>query len=106
MIRTKDKTYAKHNLFIQAGGNVGSFITQALLKTGSHTVTALTRVGSTSTIPAGAQIKAIDYEKPESLVEALRRQDALIITLSGHATFQKIEEKLVRAAGEAGVSWM
>lgn len=51
-------------------------------------------------------VKAIDYEKSATLVDALRGQDALVITLSGHATFQKVEERIVRAAGEAGVPWM
>lgn len=81
-------------------------MTEALLKTGKHTVTAITRHNSQSTLPAGVASKQVDYEKTETLVEALRGQDALVITLSGYSPIQETEEKLVRAAGEAGVSWM
>lgn len=79
---------------------------EAFLKTGKHTVTALTRHNSQSTLPQGIISKQVDYEKSETLVDALHGQDALIITLSGHAPIQETEEKLVRAAGEAGVPWM
>lgn len=90
----------------QAGGNVGRFIAEALLKTNKHTVTAIKRVDSQSTLPQGVAVKMADYSKPETLVEALRGQDALVITISGHAPIEETEEKLVRAAGEAGVPWM
>lgn len=90
----------------QAGGNVGTFITKALLETGKHTVTALTRPESSSTIPAGVDVKKVNHEEPQTLVDALRGQEALVVTLSGYAPIRDIEEKLVRAAGEAGVPWM
>lgn len=79
---------------------------EGLLKTGKHTVTAITRHNSTSTLPQGIISKQIDYEKPETLVDALRGQDALVITLSGYSPIQETEDKLVRAAAEAGVPWM
>ena len=69
-------------------------------------VTAVTREDSQSTFPDQVTIQKIDYEKPETLVNALRGQDALVITLSGRAKIQEVEEKLVRAAGEADVPWM
>ncbi len=50
--------------------------------------------------------KVADYDKPDTLVGALRGQDALVITISSRAPMKEIEEKLVRAAGEAGVPWM
>lgn len=90
----------------KAGGNVGRFMTEALLKTGNHTVTAITRFDSQSTLPDGVLAKKVDYEKPETLVEALRGQDALVITVSGRSPMQSIEEKLVRAAAEAEVPWI
>ena len=89
----------------QAGGNVGRFMVEALLKTGKHTVTAITRQDSQTSLPDGVEAK-VDYSKPETLVEALRGQDALIITISGYAPIQETEEKLVRAAGDAGVPWI
>jgi len=48
--------------------------------------------------------KKVDYRKPERLVEALRGQDALITTLSGHAV--QTESQLVKAAADAGVLWI
>jgi putative NADH-flavin reductase len=90
----------------QAGGNAGRFMAEALLKTGRHTVTAITRPDSQSSLPQGVEVKKVDYNDPATIVDALRGQEALVITISGHAPIQEIEEKLVRAAAEAGVPWM
>lgn len=49
--------------------------------------------------------KEIDYSKPDTIVEALKGQDALVITLSGHAP-EGTELTLVKAAAEAGVNWI
>ena len=46
-------------------------------------MTALTRVGSGSKLPENVSVKQIDYQKPDTLVEALRDQDALVVTLGG-----------------------
>lgn len=81
-------------------------MTEALLKTGQHTITAITRIDSQSTLPAGVIARKVDYEKPETLVDALRGQDVLVITVSGRSPIQSIEEKLVRAAAEAEVPWI
>ncbi|KAL9598116.1 MAG: hypothetical protein Q9179_004041 [Wetmoreana sp. 5 TL-2023] len=91
---------------VGAGGNAGRFVAEALLKTNKHTVTAITRADSQSMLPPGVVVKKVDYSKHETLVEALRGQEALVITISGHAPIQETEEKLVRAAAEAGVPWI
>ncbi|KAK5171145.1 uncharacterized protein LTR77_004289 [Saxophila tyrrhenica] len=88
-----------------AGGNVGSYITHALLDTGKHTITALTRPDSSSKLPEGVNVKQIDYASPPTIVEALKGQDALVITLSGFVP-KDTETKLFEAAGEAGVKWI
>lgn len=80
-------------------------MTRALLATGKHTVTALTRADSQSELPEGVIVSKIEYDKPETLVEALKGQDALVITLGGLAP-KEIDMKLVNAAGEAGVPWI
>ncbi|KAM0810128.1 putative NmrA-like domain-containing protein [Seiridium cardinale] len=90
---------------VGASGHSGSFITEALLKTGKLVVTAITRVGSESKFPEGVDVKKVDYGKQETLVEALQGQDALVITLSGH-TPEGTEAHLINAAGEAGVGWI
>jgi hypothetical protein len=78
---------------------------KGLLKTGIHTVTAITRVDSQIAFPKGVVSKRVDYDEPETLVEALKGQDALVITLSGY-TPKDTETKLIEAAGNAGVDWI
>lgn len=80
-------------------------MTEALLKTGRHQVTAITRIDSESKFSDGVAVKRVDYSKCATLVEALRGHDALVITLSGH-TPKGTEALLVEAAGEAGVPWI
>lgn len=81
-------------------------MTDALLKTGKHVVTAITRIDSQSKLPNGVIVKKIDYEKPETIMEALKGQDALVITLSGMVHGKDLEEILINAAAEAGVPWI
>ena len=100
-----NSNYISKVALVGAGGNSGRFISEALLKTGKHTVTALTRVDSQSQLPEGIITKKVDYSKPETLVEALTGQDALVITLSG-AAGKGVEVQLIKAAGEAGVAWI
>ena len=75
---------------------------EELLKTGKHTVTAITRVDSESHLPEGIEVKKVDYSNPSSLVEALQGQDALIITMSVFAP-QDQQAKLIQAAADAKV---
>lgn len=80
-------------------------MTEALLTTGKHTITAITRTDSQNKLPEGVISKKVYYDKPETLVEALRDQDALVITLGGH-TPKETQIQLINAAGEAGVAWI
>ncbi|KAM3441561.1 hypothetical protein NHJ13734_002785 [Beauveria thailandica] len=90
---------------IGAGGNVGKHMTQALLQTGKHTVTALTRIGSRNVLPEGVIKAPVDYANEESLVGALKGQQFLIVSMavSGGATAEAI---VMSAAGKAGVPWV
>ncbi|GAB1207472.1 hypothetical protein APSETT445_006192 [Aspergillus pseudonomiae] len=90
---------------IGAGGTVGKPIAQELLKTGKHTVTALTRVGGQNTLPEGIQTVLVDYHDETSLVNALKGQDALVITLSVTAA-PDTHSKIVQAAAKAGVKYV
>lgn len=85
-------------------------ITDELLKTGKHTVTALTRPSSKSTVPSGAKTVKLDYENPstdEELVTALKGQQFLIITLPAQApNADQTHTRLVRAAVKAGVRYV
>lgn len=89
----------------QSGGTIGKYITEALLKTGKHKVTAITREDSNNSLPAGVLSKKVNYDNQESLVEALRGQDALIITMNVMAP-PETQAKLIDAAAAAGVPWV
>lgn len=78
---------------------------KALLGTGKHTVTALTRQDSQSKLPEGVQIKTINYTQPKTIVEALKGQDALVMTL-GTRCSKDTPVTVVNAAAEAGVKWI
>jgi hypothetical protein len=91
--------------FCKAGGNVGKFIAEELLKTGKHKVTAITREDSTTKLADGVLVKRVNYENQSSLVEALQGQDALIITMSVMASPDQ-QTKLIEAAATANVLWI
>jgi hypothetical protein len=81
-------------------------MTQELLETGKHIVTAITRKESKATFLPGVHVARIDYEEPSGLVAALRGQDALVITLAGQATHGDAQSRLIRAAAEAEIPWI
>ncbi|KAJ6598133.1 putative isoflavone reductase family protein [Mycena vulgaris] len=99
------QNYIEKVAIVGAAGQVGSFIVEALLKGGKHRITAITRADSTSKLPAGVEVKKVDYEDPASLVEALRGQDALIITMSIMSPPGQ-SAKLIEAAAAANVPWV
>lgn len=98
--RPTHKTY-------QASGRIGSHFVEELLKTGKHTITALTHANSKGTLPAGVQIAQVSYDNDDedSLVTALQGQQFLIITLSVRAP-PDTHTKLVHAAAKAGVPYI
>ena len=80
-------------------------MTEELLRTGKHTLTAITRSDSTSRPPQGVHVARVNYDDPSTLVTALEGQDALIITMGTMAP-PDTQSKLIRAAAEAGVTWV
>ncbi|KAF4210464.1 hypothetical protein CNMCM8980_001138 [Aspergillus fumigatiaffinis] len=90
---------------VGAGGTVGKYITQELLKTGQHTVTALTRADSKRTLPAGVRTVTVDYNDESTLVSALQNQQFLIITMNVTAP-KDTQSKLIQAAAKAGVPYV
>ncbi|WQF83878.1 Putative NAD(P)-binding domain, NAD(P)-binding domain superfamily [Colletotrichum destructivum] len=99
------RNYVKNVAIVGAGGNIGRALAEQLLKTGKHTVTAITRTDSTSSPPHGVKIASVNYQNHDSLVAALKGQDFLIITLSLSAA-PGTHTSLVRAAAEAGVPYV
>jgi hypothetical protein len=90
---------------IGAGGQMGSQLVRALLATGKHKVTAVTRPNSTSPIPEGLNVIKAEYTDHAALVSAFKGQQFLIITLSVFAP-AGTHANLVKAAGEAGVPYI
>ncbi|KAF2204076.1 NAD(P)-binding protein [Delitschia confertaspora ATCC 74209] len=92
---------------VGASGQMGKHLTAALLNTGKHTVTAITRIDSNSKLPEGLKVARVDYsgEDDTALIDALRGQQALIITMSVMAPRDTIP-KLISAAAKAGVPYI
>ncbi|KAF2858092.1 NAD(P)-binding protein [Piedraia hortae CBS 480.64] len=96
----------KNVAVIGAGGNSGTYMTKELLKTGKHTVTAITRAGSDSKLPEGIhRVAKVDYANPSSLLEALTGQDALVITL-GTFVPPETDKNIIEAAVKAKVRFI
>jgi len=89
----------------QAGGRIGKEIATALLKTGQHSVRALTRAGSTTSLPEGVEVAEIDYADESTIVSALKNIDFLVITLSTMVP-AGTHSKLVRGAAAAGTKYV
>jgi hypothetical protein len=90
---------------VGAGGRSGGHMVYSLLATKKHTVTAITRNDSTSTMPEGVNVKKVNYNDHASLVSALHNQDVLIITLGVFAP-PDTQKRLIDAAIEAGVKYV
>ncbi|KAH8664723.1 hypothetical protein BX600DRAFT_413882 [Xylariales sp. PMI_506] len=90
---------------VGATGHVGKFFTEALLQTGKHTITAITRAESKAALPAGVHRVEVNYDDHQSLVTSLRGQQFLIITIGVRAP-RDSQSKLLKAAAEAGVCYV
>ncbi|KAM0263552.1 hypothetical protein ACHAQJ_001171 [Trichoderma viride] len=90
---------------VGAGGQVGKHIAEELLKTGKHNVSAITRVGSNSKVPKGVKVVEVDYDDEQTLVNGLKGQQFLFISLAVTAPIDT-QDKLVAAAAKAGVQWI
>ena len=86
---------------------MGRHLTQQLLLNGKHVITAITRSSSTNQMPEGIQVARVDYAGDDNtaLVEVLRGQQALLITMNVMAPPDTIF-KLINAAAMAGVAYI
>lgn len=90
----------------KAGGQIGSHILAALLKSGKQSVTVIQRPDSTNTLPEGTNITSIDYyNEKTALVNALKGHQFLVVTMSVSAP-QDMITKLIHAAAEAQVDYI
>ncbi|KAB8068693.1 hypothetical protein BDV29DRAFT_162162 [Aspergillus leporis] len=90
---------------VGAGGTIGSHIATALLKTGRHAVTALSRKDSSNKLPEGVLVAPVNYDDESTIVAALKDQQFLIITMAPTAP-RDAHGKLVHAAAKAGVPYV
>lgn len=89
---------------VGATGSSGKYIAESLLAKSSFKLTAISRVGS-SPPPSGVHVITVDYSKPETIVEALKGQDVLIVTMAVSAP-AGTAATLYKAAAKAGVPWI
>ena len=104
-LNTTTHTHNTTNKRLQAGGTIGSHITAALLKTGRHTVTALSRRDSSNKLPVGVLVAPVDYDDEATIVAALKNQQFFIITMAPTAP-RDAHSKLVQAAAKAGIPYV
>jgi uncharacterized protein YbjT (DUF2867 family) len=81
-----------------ATGNLGPTIVKSLVDAGFE-VTILSQSGNTSSLPFSVKTIKVDYSSPDSLVAALKGQDAFVSTIPKHEQ----QPSLIDAAIAAGV---
>lgn len=91
---------------VGASGRIGGAFAKALVRTGKHAVTALTRPGSTSKLPEGVKAAEVNYDDDASLVEALKGQQFLVITLAVSNVAADLHGRICAAAAKAGVPYI
>ncbi|KAM0485577.1 hypothetical protein ACHAPX_001565 [Trichoderma viride] len=96
------KAHVERVAIVGAAGQLGRHITQEILKSGKHTITALTRKGGSSKFPEGVKVAFVDYDDEESIVSALKGHEFLIITLA-YSAGTETHNKIVQAAAKAKI---
>lgn len=84
---------------------MGHTLIEALQSAGAHNLTALTRNAGGAGFPKGLRVVQVDYYDHDSLVDALKGQDCLVIILAASAPGE-VQINLIRAAAAAGVRWV
>lgn len=98
--------HATNIAIIGASGRCGQHVTDALLATGKHKVTIITRPDSKATFPSAVhEIKKIDYSSVSDLSTALRGQHVLIIFMAVGVDVSVLE-RMIDAAIAAGVRFV
>jgi uncharacterized protein YbjT (DUF2867 family) len=95
----------KNIAIIGISGRIGGAFAKELLKSGKHNISALTRKDSPAAVPEGVTAIKVDYDDENSILEALKGQQFLIITLSVRAP-QDLQSKIINLAVKSGVSYI
>ncbi|KAJ7583543.1 hypothetical protein C8J56DRAFT_212082 [Mycena floridula] len=97
----------KNIIQLGATGTVGRPVFEALVASTKFNITVGTRDASIGSFPVDVKVVQVDYLSHQSLVDAFKGQDAVVITLgtsSNIALMEKIEVSIIDAAVSAGVS--
>ncbi|KAH7397397.1 hypothetical protein BKA66DRAFT_454283 [Pyrenochaeta sp. MPI-SDFR-AT-0127] len=107
MVDYEPVQYIRKVALVGGTGNLGSHILQNLLATSKHHVTVLTRTSSTATFPFNVNLTVaeVDYSSESSIIDALRGNEFLIITLNAR-TPPTLHSSIVNAAAKAGVQYI
>ncbi|GAB7350133.1 hypothetical protein MBLNU459_g0805t1 [Dothideomycetes sp. NU459] len=100
--------YIRNVAVIGGAGHVGKYLLKAVHDKDNFSVTAIQRPNSTSTLPDGVKVVKAEYggdSDDSQLVEALRGQEALIVTMAVTAP-RDTTLRISRAAAAAGVSFV
>ena len=66
---------------VSASGTIGGPTLAAMLGTGIHIITVLSRTTSDTSFPAGVQVKKDNYNDQSFLISALQGQDIVLLTI-------------------------
>ncbi|KAL9944606.1 hypothetical protein D7B24_007335 [Verticillium nonalfalfae] len=91
----------KNVVIAGATGSAGSHVLQALVKSGKFNVTAAVRKANDK-LPSSVNVKVIDFDSADALVETFKGQDAVIDTTMSPDSAMPL--RMVEAAVAAGVS--
>lgn len=86
-----------------AGGNIGTPVLNALVSSNKFDLTVVARKQSNVQVPSSVKLVKVDYDNHSELVDALRGQEAIVITLGDLSTLEKNSKAIIDAAIEAGV---
>ncbi|KAK6594229.1 oxidoreductase [Botrytis cinerea] len=96
----------KNVAVVGAGGALGVPVLKALIDSGKFNVTVIARPDSKSTFPSSANVIRADYTSMDSLISALKGQDALVLTigLEGSSGQLLLIDAAIAAAQSSGSS--
>jgi uncharacterized protein YbjT (DUF2867 family) len=94
----------KNITLVGASGNLGSKTLEALLSSGKHYVSVITRPSSTSSYPPPVTVKQGEYDDKAFMDSALQGQDVLVILLGFPGL--PYQDAIIEAAARAGVEYV
>lgn len=88
-------------VLVGAAGSVGEAVLSALVASKKFNIKIIRRIGSKSATPDGIAVQDVDFDSQESLVEALKGQDAVVSAVGREGI--PLQKNIIDAAVTAGV---